>query len=206
MWICPSRERPHNIKRLFDAWKELGSTPGILWVDLDDKHFREYWDIELPRGWSRIAHERVSLGAIFNRVFEICPDEPWYGLLGDDVLPRTKDFDLQLIKAAGSDGMAYANDLLKGEKHAAHPVIGGDLIRRLGWIAPPGMEKLYIDNVLMDVASVMNKAHYLPDVIMEHLHFSNGKAPNDATYRKPSAESDKAAYEAWRVYFNDQWL
>jgi hypothetical protein len=161
----------------------------------------EYRDVELPQGWRYIVQDRMTLGEIFNRFYALYPHEPWYGLIGDDVIPRTKDFDLELIAAAGDDGLAYCDDLLNGVEHAAHPVMGGGFVRNLGFIALPGLDKLYIDDVLFTTAVKRGKAAYVSDAVLEHMHFSNGKAPRDQTYQKAHAARDGEVFRAWSRSF-----
>lgn len=197
MWLLPSRQRPENLKRFFDAYhKTKADSPGVVWLDEDDAD--NYRSINVPNNWCVIIHKRLDgTGAITNKFFEMFPEETWYGLLGDDVIPRTEYWDKKLIEAAGDDGVAYGNDLLAGEKIATHPVVGGEMVRELGWLALPGCKRIYIDSALQEFAWRKGKLHYLPDVIIEHMHFSNGKSPMDETYRKTHNSEDKAIYDEW---------
>lgn len=197
MWFLPSRGRPENVKRFFQAYEEMeSSTPGVLWLDEDDAN--NYSDVEIPDGWDKLVMPRYGgTGIMTNKFYELYPCEPWYGLLGDDVVPRTKNWDTKLVEAAGISGLSYANDLLRGEKHASHPVVGGLLARKLGWLALPGCDRTYIDDALMYAAKIEGKCYYLKDVILEHLHFSVGKSEFDGTYEKLHGDTDRKIYEAW---------
>lgn len=201
MWFLPSRGRPDNIKRFFEAYRDTeATTPGVLWLDDDDSH--NYHDIEFPEGWDRLVMPRMGgTGKMTNKFYELYPNEPWYGLIGDDVLPRTKHWDKLLVEAAGLDGLAYANDLLRGEAHAAHPVVGGRLVRKLGWLALPGCDRTYIDDALMFAAKKEGKCKYVPEVVLEHLHFSVGKSEFDDTYQKSHGDNDRRIFEAWVASF-----
>lgn len=200
MWLLASRGRPSSVVRFFSAWDGTkADSEGVLWIDSDE--IDEYTAVcgKLPPKWSVISspHNGGDLGDICNRFFKMFPDEPWYGLLADDLLPQTPYWDRMLIEAAGTDGLAYGDDGVHGARHATHPCVGGDRIRELGWIALPGCKRIYIDNVLFEDAVKRNMAHYLPHVITEHLHFSNGKSPMDETYRKTHNAQDREIYEAW---------
>lgn len=201
MWLLPSRERPDSVARFFKAFEETGATtPGVLWLDEDDDYDKYIALLgKIPANWQVIRRPRPeSLGALCNEFFALFPNEPWYGLIADDMVPRTRGWDKQLIEAAGSDGLSYGDDCINGKAKATHPVIGGDLVRELGWIALPGLTRIYIDDALMESARRRSKLHYLPAVITEHLHFSTGKSPNDAVYAKPRAGEDKEIFDAWR--------
>ena len=191
MWVLPSRARPHNCARLFAAeW----NTPGVLCVDDDDPSLGAYRSLTLPPGWTMDVGSRGPLSLIYNRAFNANPTRQWYGVLADDVLPETMRWDSRLVKAALPDGMAFGDDGINGQRHATHFVLAGELVRRVGWLALPGLQRLYIDTVWNDIARDVRR--YLPDVLLTHLHFSNGKALRDATYRKP--KGDRAIYERWK--------
>lgn len=207
MWILPSRGRPENLKRFFDAYRETGAdSKGVVCVDDDDRTIREYINTWLPRGWKLSVAEPIGLGPRINEQVQNYPNEPWYGTLSDDVIPRTVGWDKILIEKAGSDGMAYGADGIVDEARFTHGVLGGDLVRSLGWIILPGLQRLYGDNALTDIGKERGVLRYCPEVMLEHLHFSNGKAPVDETYKKPEAASDQKIYEHWQRSRNAQFI
>lgn len=199
MWILPSRQRPESLKRFFDHYaKTKADTPGLVVLDRDDPELDGYASVTLPEGWSLIVEPRhKSLGALQNSIYERFSHLPWFGMVADDVTPLTDGWDRALVEAAGSDGVAYGYDSINKGKSFTHGVLGGDFVRALGWLILPGLDRLYGDNVIMEVATRKGVLRYLPDVFMEHLHFSNGTAPIDDTYRKLNAAQDRAIYEAW---------
>jgi len=157
----------------------------------------QYESIHKPPGWHVIAAERAPLSTIYNDSFRSRPDYSWYGFIADDVVPLTKHWDIKLIEAAGSDGMAVPAG---GETTGGCPhfVLGGDLVRSIGWLSLPGLDRIYIDTVWKDIAEARGVLRRVPDVVLEHRHFSNGKALMDATYRKHHKPEDKLIYEKWR--------
>ncbi len=199
MWFLPSRGRPSSVIRFFRAWQETeADSEGVLWID--DDEIDEYAAVigALPEKWVVISAPHTdSLGDIINRFFEMFPQEPWYGLIADDLLPRTPHWDRRMIDAAGKDGLSYGDDGINGARHSSHPCVGGDRVREIGWLSLPGLKRIYIDNALMEDAKKRGKITYLPDVHTEHLHFSNGKSPMDETYRKTHNQQDKEIFEAW---------
>lgn len=201
MWFFPSRGRPFSVNRFFQAWKDTqADSEGVLWLDDDDyeKHKEIYEKIELPVGWKLVVAPNYNKGTghISNLFFEMFPQEPWYGFMCDDVVPETLHWDRKLIEAAGEDGLSYGDDGINPE-HASHPCVGGALIRSLGWLALPGLDRIYIDNALLEVAKRRGKVAYLPEVKTKHLHFSTGKSPFDETYRKTKNQQDKEIFDAW---------
>ena len=193
VWIIPSRTRPHNLRRLVAACSEtLMTTRALLRLDDDDPLLRDY--LRMETDWEIVVDKRVPLSEVYNEVFPRHLD--WYGFLADDVLPETLNWDSTLIDAAGPDGMAYGDDGI--HQAPTHFVLGGDLVRDIGWLALPGLDRLYIDTVWKDIATDREVLRYLPDVKITHLHFSNRRAMRDAIYRKPTKDNDRALYEAWR--------
>lgn len=168
-------------------------------VDRDDPCFAEYAELlaALPFGWQ--AHVGDPLGGctpIVREFFALYPSLQWYGLLGDDVVPRTLAWDVKLVEAALPDGLAYADDGFQGEKLATHPVIAGELVRAIGFLAPPELDHSFVDTVLHEIARETGRLRFLPHVVLEHLHPAAGKAPEDATYRyRETFERDRRAFE-----------
>lgn len=119
--------------------------------------------------------------------------------LGDDHLPRTLGWDVILLDELQKHPLVYGDDLLKGRALSSHVAMRPDVIRTLGWMAPPTFEHLYADNCWMDLG-----AHYLGDneVIFEHMHPLAGKADWDWQYEDANREErrirDLAEYERWK--------
>ncbi len=198
MWILPSRSRPHNLLRLIDAWYETGaSTPVELCMDSDDPCLPQVEAINIPSGWKIVVGHRGPLSVIYNAAHERHPDALWYGFIADDVVPLTNGWDIKLIEAAGSDGMAVPAG---GETTGGCPhfVLGGDIVRSMGWLSLPGLDRIYIDTVWGDVAKARGVYREVQDVTLEHRHFSNGKAFIDKTYIKSRKQKDKFIYDNWR--------
>ncbi len=190
MWVVPSRSRPHNIQRLA---KCEASTSFLLMLDDNDPMLGGY--APLPDNWHVRVNERMPLSAIYNAAFHEFSDLDWLGIFADDVTPETPGWDTKLIEMAGSDGMAYGDD---GIGAPTHFCLGGDLVREMGWLAYPGLNRLYIDTIWRDIAESRGVLRYLPDVKVTHMHPSVGRAPMDAIYRKQGKAEDKEIYENFK--------
>lgn len=205
MWLLPSRDRPTSMIRFFKAWRDTeASTRGILCLDDDDyiKHRAAYDALDMPPGWSKEVRTRYkSLGDNTNAYFWDYRQESFYGLLADDAVPITKHWDRKLIEAAGNDGIACCFDgINNGTGLGSSPCIGGDFVRRNGWIIYPGLARIYGDNILFESAEKLGRLKYLPDVVVEHWHFSTGKSPMDETYKKADTnQADLYIYETWKA-------
>lgn len=203
MFILPSRSRPHNIARLVIAWRATNATsPLVLRLDLNDPRLPEYLEIKMPPHWFVRIGSPNFVGPLTNEVFKEWPNSDWYGILGDDVVPLTYEWDRKLSEACGSNAIAYGNDTIHGRNLCTHPVIGGELVREMGFITLPGLKGLYGDTVWMHIGQTRDCLKYLDNVILEHRHWSNGKAPMDASYASHTRYAeDQGVYERWR----SQW-
>ena len=198
LWILPSRSRPQNLGRLIAACRATGmSTPALVRLDEDDFTLSQYKSLIMPDNWKITVGPRLPLSGVYNEAYRTMPETEHFGFIADDVVPETHGWDRALIDSAGRDGMAVpaGGDTTGGTPHF---VLGGDLVRSIGWLALPGLDRLWIDTVWHDIAQQRGVLRYLPEVVLSHLHFSNGKALFDRTYKKHNKAQDKALYETWK--------
>ena len=189
MWILPSRGRPHNVGRFLQAYENTGATTQVLLrIDDDDSGYdvsHDNWIVEIG--------PRLPLSSLYNDIYQRHQCQ-WFGFVADDVVPETRGWDARLIDVAGRDGMAVPS----GGQGTPHFVLGADLVDSMGWLCLPGLHRLYIDTVWNDIALQRGVLRRVPEVVLSHHHFSNGKALMDATYRKPNRDEDRKTYENWR--------
>ena len=124
------------------------------------------------------------------------------GFMGDDHRVRTRGWDQTLTEAAGPLGIAYGDDLIQGEELPTAVVMGADIVRTLGQMVPPTLQHLFVDDYWKALGIGMGRLRYVPEVVIEHLHPSAGKAEMDASYETTNHpdryESDGAAWKAYR--------
>lgn len=200
MFILCSRGRPASLARFAAAYRETEARlPVLVRLDQDDPRLGEYLTTVLPSSWHVEVGPRKPLAEIYNDVFRRFWDEEFYGMLADDLVPRTPWWDQQLVEAAASHGVAYGDDGIQHEQIATHPVIGAELARAVGWLAPPWLKFLWIDTTWTAIGRALGRLRYLPQVSMEHLHYSVGKSEHDQTYRDhhPYGPADQEAFRAW---------
>jgi hypothetical protein len=78
--------------------------------------------------------------------------------------------------------MVYGNDLLQGSRLCTEVVMDARYIQQLGYMAHPDFTHLFIDDVWMYMGRRKNNIHYLENVVIEHLHYTNQKAEVDDLY------------------------
>lgn len=204
MFLCPSRSRPHNLQRLIDYYEKTHAyVKFLVRLDEDDPYLEDYLKLVIPDSWIVHIGPQVKMGGAMRETFKEFPNEPFYSFIGDDTIPRTEYWDKELIETAGDWLIAYPNDLLKGRKQATHPVIGGELLRAVGYWTLPCLTHLYTDTVWDYIGKMLDLLRYREDVILEHCHWSVGKAPKDEIYiRQFNGRNyhieDLLCYEHWK--------
>lgn len=125
------------------------------------------------------------------------------GFMGDDHRPRTIGWDaayLAALRKLGT-GIAYGDDLLQGRNLATQCAMTSDIVRELGYMVPPALTHLYVDNFWMTLGAGAGCLKYLPQVVVEHRHPAAGKAIWDENYARVNNsamyERDAAAFAAY---------
>jgi hypothetical protein len=216
LMIVPTRGRPQNIAALLDAWAEttVGDTELWLALDQDDPTLSECLTVRPKMEWPAapvhparwIVQERLRLAGTLNTLATAAAREGKYkaiGFMGDDHRPRTRGWDAAFSTAldALETGMVYGNDLIQGAALPTAVAMTADIIAALGYMVPPGLVHLYIDNAWLSLGEGLGRIRYLPEAVIEHMHPLVGKAPDDDRYREVNAEqqylADRRAYENW---------
>lgn len=196
MIILPTKGRPESLRRFVRLYNATTATLPIFVVfDADDAY--KYDNIIIPSHWKRVSVPTgTPIGGIFERIFKKYPNEPYYGMVADDICPETSGWDVIMAELCQPDKIVWGCDDLQNEKLPVHPFIGGDLIRKIGWWAYPGLKHWYVDNVWKHIADTLGCGIYLPQVKMTHVHYINGRSQYDRTYREqPEPAADKVTYE-----------
>ena len=218
--VIPSRGRPKAAKQAIDAIRDcavLVSTTVVLVVDDDDPCRDEYVALRpFYTGSSRIAAE-VSVvvlrgdetgsliratNTISRRIASADP-EAIIGNLNDDHRVRSRGFDRWVTEALAKPGIAYGDDLIHGERLPSAPFVSAAIVNALGWYFLPTAEHMYGDDALRVLGLALKRIHYLPELIVEHLHPAVHKGEWDDGYERAyaSVEADKAAFNDWHARF-----
>jgi len=216
--IVPSRGRPQAARELAQAFVETctADTRLVFAVDDDDPDLPGYREVLSEYRTAPIAvevciannddHTMVcALNKVALALVNIYRPAPYaLGFLGDDHRPRTRGWDqryLDVLRELGT-GIVYGNDLLQGDRLPTQAAMTADIVAALGYMAPPGLRHMYVDNFWRDVGQAAGCLRYLPDVIVEHLHPVAGKAAVDEGYARVNAPAvyaaDEAAYTVYR--------
>lgn len=213
LMIVPSRGRPQNVAALLDSWAETatGAADLVVAVDADDPELPGYESLRMSRSWPAALGNfhmhtgaRLRLGGTLNFIAEwALLHYPMVGFLGDDHRPRTAGFDRRMVEALTElgTGMVYADDLFQRQNLPTQIAMTSDIVRALGYMVPGGLVHLYVDNAWKVLGERIGRLRYLPDVVIEHLHPSAGKADLDDSYRETNSQqqfdADRGRFEDW---------
>ena len=93
----------------------------------------------------------------------------------------------------------WFNDGINGPNLCAFPIISRRWYETLGYFTPEIFEYFYVDTWIMDIARRAGRLHYIPHILVEHMHFTQGKSEYDATYRRNRPEgmasTDESLFE-----------
>ena len=215
--VVPTRRRPHNIPPLIEAFERTCSDPRTVAEitidgDPDDIAYfeaMEPWvnkvapvtvsNFTLRRGMCATLNHMVAPPALLGKAKSGPPTI--IGFMGDDHRPRTVGWDQAVIDAMPPLGVVYCDDGFQGPNLPTSVFMDAELIRRLGWMVPPGIGHLFCDNAWKTLGEALGTLVYLPDVLIEHMHPHADKAPMDAGYAEVNSQSqwsqDENAYRRW---------
>jgi hypothetical protein len=213
--LLPTRGRPDNLDRFITAVEATADDWHLyLRLDYDDPCEPTY---PVRRGHPNITvfrGDRTGFGASLNDLAVRADRDGMshVGMFGDDVVPETSHWDTRLVEGLGEDlGIAYGDDGLR-DKHApdlpTHYITQIEVYRRLGYLAPPSIRHLFLDNVARDVGRYLGNLVFVP-VHISHLHpWAEGEQIDDTTYqeggRNPEIrKADREAYLRWTQ--NREW-
>ena len=213
--VVPSRGRPEAARELAETFEETctADTRIVLALDGDDPALREYDKL----GWStppwtpapRISYALTQpsgtmVSALNIAALSAAQDAFAVGFQGDDHRPRTKGWDqayLDALRELGT-GIVYGDDLLQRRNLPTQCAMTADIVRTLGFMAPPTLVHLYIDNFWLELGRRAECIRYLPDVVVEHRHPVAGKAQWDEGYERVNDPGMYAKDErAFREYY-----
>jgi hypothetical protein len=201
--IVPTRGRNQNAIRLFDAINATADfTELVFAVDSDDlKTYSGLMsEVSGVNNAKVVVASPMGMNATLNHwATWFAPDYDYIAFMGDDHLPKTVGWDSRLAQAIGNKpGVAYGNDLLQGANLPTAVVLSAGIVEATGFMAPPPLKHLFMDNYWLALGEALGNIHYLDSVIIEHLHYTNGKAEADERYL---AVNNDAIHNADADYF-----
>jgi hypothetical protein len=196
--IVPTKGRPEKHLEFYESFKINSTVADLVFV-------LSLGDIQYPR-IPGVKYETVDSptmsGKLNNIAVKYANDYDYIAFMGDDVRIRTNAWDAKMLDEISSipNAIAYGNDLYQGEELPTAVLLDSNIVRTLGFMSPPEFNHLYIDNFWKKLGEGLSSLKYFSEIILEHLHFTIGKAVEDNTYRESS--SNQAFLEDREAYHN----
>jgi len=200
--LIPTRGRPDNAIALEQAFVETNTKAARFYiVDFNDETRSEYsWKLPVE-SVIMIHNETGGMAYPLNYIArQFIGEFDNFAFMGDDHRPRTANWDEKFVEElyTGSD-IVYGNDLFQGSALPTAVAMSAQIVEHLQGMVPDTQRHLYLDNFWLKLGQDLGKIKYLPDVIIEHCHAFNGKAPMDENYARVNApevySADKVAYD-----------
>lgn len=203
--IVPTRSRPDKARECASTLKALSTISDVM-LGLDDDDAQKYLDDKID-GVLYEVNPRLRMNGTLNLLATKYADQyETITFMGDDHMVRTKGWDEKLFKPIlkRGYGLAYGNDLFQGQNLATAVMMSTNIIKALGFMAPPKLIHLFMDNFWMALGSILDCMNYHGDVIIEHMHYMNGKSQADAQYHEVnSSEISNHDGEEFRRYIQE---
>lgn len=200
--LIPTRGRPDNAVALEQAFVETNTKAKRFYiVDFNDETRSQYfWKLPVE-SVIMIHNETGGMAYPLNYIArQFIGEFDNFAFMGDDHRPRTANWDEKFVEElyTGSD-IVYGNDLFQGSNLPTAVAMSSEIVEALRGMVPDTQRHLYLDNFWLKLGQDLGKIKYLPDVIIEHCHAFNGKAPMDENYARVNApqvySADKVAFD-----------
>jgi hypothetical protein len=182
LMIIPTKKRLNDFIQFADSWvvTNSGVSDIIVCIDNDDN---TYEDIKHNYPFQYRYINGNGFMSIVNQIaVEMCDKYKYIGFIEDDCVFLTKDWDsifISKLKEIGDNGIVWGNDLLNKDRLVGIPVMSSSIISRLGYMSPPELKCLFVDNFWLEIGRALNSLYYFDDVVIEHRHYSTNKRSKD---------------------------
>lgn len=212
--IVPTRGRPHAVAELAESFSETctADTFLVLAVDDDDPELEAYQEAVdcakrdvFGRTHLLVQEAPGNMANALNFALKHVLDDSGHravGFMGDDHRPRTRGWDASYVGTLlRQPGIVYGNDLIHGQNLPTQFAVSESVARAVGFLSPPGLRHMYIDNYWRDIGKAAGVLTYLDGVVVEHMHPVAAKSEYDEGYARVNApevfDHDRAVYEAY---------
>jgi hypothetical protein len=198
--IVPTRNRNVNCHEFAQEFFKNSQISDIMF-GLDDDNQQHYDRIA---GVLYEVGPRLRLNGTLNFLARKYASQYEYiGFMGDDNRIRTPWWDMIMYEKMKNipQCVAYGDDLIQRENLPTAVIMDSSIIQTLGFMSPPALTHLYLDNFWKDLGQELGTLTYFPDVIIEHMHFSKNKSKKDELYIETNSREtkikDRTAYKEY---------
>ena len=203
--MVPTRGRRANCERLLKSFTETATCSDLVFV-LDGDDQDTYAGMDWGVATVAVLDPRDYLTGKLNKTAEAMADlYPVLMWTGDDNVFVTPGWDKIMLQALeddlGGHGWVYPDDKRRADV-PEHWMCSSDVVKTLGWFAPPWASHFYIDNAVGELGKRAGLIRWCPEAVIEHKHYSVAPdTEHDALYRETEnnfGDSDLKAFQEWR--------
>lgn len=117
-----------------------------------------------------IAEKRGTVTEAINKYMNQVENYDFIHITNDDVIYQTKGWDTSFVKRAKEygPGIYYGNDMLQGKNLPTFPFISTSIIKTVGWLQLPTLNRYCGDVVWKFIGESCNCIYYLEYITIEH--------------------------------------
>ena len=221
--MVPTRGRPVLLERYAKSVAQTANDPSRIeihaYIDKDDPALDEYlatieWlsaELEvLGLTFAGVVGEPIGVPGAMNELGRVSTSDILV-MSNDDQIYTTFGWDDRIDREAVKfpDGifLFWFADNIDSDRWCCFPIVGRRWIECLNYYAPTMFDHFFVDTWLWDIALRIGRAHYLPDVKVEHIAAWAGLAPEDDTARRTRGplsagwlERDRLSYHTFGRY------
>lgn len=197
--LMPSRGRPDGYRRVAETCFATATYPRqvelLVYLDDDDPQIDDYreWKRTKKDNWrgtpgtiGLMEGPRILLSEAWNRLAEVANGEIFMHC-GDDLTFNTPGWDVEVRRVfdelPDKIAFAFADDLSTNFPDlGTHGFLHRRWVDAVGYFLPPLFSCDWNDVWLTEVAKMVKRVRPLPEVVIEHHHYSFGKAERDQTH------------------------
>lgn len=169
----------------------------ILSTDSDDKtkYLYNSWSSEYVKpivsGFHHTTSTNNNVVQAMNAGVQHATGDIIIGISDDFFSPAKWDVEITSCGDWSNDLAVHINDTITKpeQKCMTMPILSRSLLSKLGYIYYPGYSGMFADNDLYEVCEKMGCLILRHDLIFEHRHWLNSKAPKDATYMRHNTQA-----------------
>jgi len=202
--ILPTRNRPDLVNRLLGSILETTSNPDTLEIILGvDEEDLEGHKISHPLlTIKKTIVPPSNMGSIVRDCYGKSTAQ-YIVLINDDVVFRTKNWDIKVLEAFScfSDELAlvYCNDLYYGKRLSTFPILSRTACLLMNGICPAKYKSHCIDSHIFDIFKQLSqlghkRMTYLPNVIFEHMHYGVTLSSYEGSLFNANHADDQSLY------------
>lgn len=199
--IVPIRKRPEQLKRFIESFDSTVDDADLMFVMDGDDDSYEGFDFK-GHACATISPRATVVQKLNEAAGQMVDSYDYLMTQGDDCEFVTPHWDTKLVAAMRDlgSGWVYANNQRRKDIPEAW-MTSTDVVKSLGWFAPPFLNHYYVDNVISVLGKRTSLLRYVPDVLIPHHHYTTeGGDAYDPLYKECETlfgEVDLKAFQGW---------